>query len=160
MVLTFTTLPLETNPVAFHISGRRPQYNKPETNGPNYWATRLQDSITRLSDANYDCFERIQEKFKIFITLSIIIYPKTTRPRLYKLSFPLGVGRSSSDTSLLCSPLSWLKIKAIFLFPRNSACIFFFQHQWAEKSKILLVTRACQGNQQQKAQNLKTLHSG
>ena len=69
--------------------------------------------------------KRIQEKFKIFITLSIIIYPKTTRPRLYKLSFPLGVGRSSSDTSLLCSPLSWLKIKAIFLFSRNSACIFF-----------------------------------
>ena len=57
-------LPLQTTLVAFCISERRPQYNKPETNGPNYWATRLQDSITRLSDANYDCFERIQEKFK------------------------------------------------------------------------------------------------
>ena len=92
--------------------------------------------LTRLPDANYDCFERIQEKFKIFITLSIIIYPKTTRPRLYKVSFPLGVKHSSSDTSLLCSPLSWLKIKAIFLFPRNSAYIFLFGISGQRKARF------------------------
>ena len=35
---TFTVLPLQTTLRRFCISERRPQYNKPETNGPNYQA--------------------------------------------------------------------------------------------------------------------------
>ena len=38
---TFTVLPLQTTLRRFCISERRPQYNKPETNGPNYQAMWL-----------------------------------------------------------------------------------------------------------------------
>ena len=44
-------------------------------------------------------------------------------------------GHSSWGMSLLCSPLHWLSIKAIFLFPPNS--IFFIRFRWAKKAKLL-----------------------
>ena len=37
--------------------------------------------ITGFPAAYYDCFETMQE-CRTFITLSLIIYPKTRRPRL------------------------------------------------------------------------------
>ena len=53
----------------------------------------------------------------------------------------MEVGHSPGDTSLLCSPFCWLRIKATFLFPPNSVSIFFIQLQWAEMAKILASNR-------------------
>ena len=50
----------------------------------------------------------------------------------------MEAGNSSWGISLLCSPLCQLRIKATFLFPPNSASIFFFfLLLWADKAKIL-----------------------
>ena len=50
---------------------------------------------------------------------------------LYRL-FMEEVGHNSWDTSLLCSPLHLLRIKAIFLFPTNSVLYFLIQLHWRE----------------------------
>ena len=42
----------------------------------------------------------------------------------------MGGGHSSGGTSLLRSPLHWLRMKATFLFPPNSVSVFFFFISW------------------------------
>ena len=61
------------------------------------------DPITRLPEASYDYFETKQE-CKTFVTLRLIIYPKTTRPRLYEV-FLFPRGRGAVLEAVACSVL-------------------------------------------------------
>ena len=61
--------------------------------------------ITRLPEASYDYFDTKQEEFKTFVTLRLIIYPKTMRHKLYEV-FLLPRGRGAVLEAVACSVLS------------------------------------------------------
>ena len=65
--------------------------------------SRLQDSFARLPEASYDYFETKQE-CRTFVTLRLIIYPKTMRPRLYEV-FLFPRGREAVLEAVACSVL-------------------------------------------------------
>ena len=102
-VLSSTNLfraPLE----AFCISEIRPQCNKPETNGPNYWTTWCQLWL----------FGNNARIFKILITLPLITSSSPLRALSIKsLSSPCGAAHSSWGSSLLCSPLGSVQFSSV-----------------------------------------------
>ena len=126
-MLTFSKLPSQTTPCSFLDFRHECCSTKPETDVNNNQAMGLPDPITMLPDISYDCLETMpKEECKIFPTLVLITYPRLWAPSIWSPQIPHGVGHSSCGTSLQCSLLGQLRIKAIFLFSPDSLSEFFY----------------------------------
>ena len=113
LVFKLPALPCNKSPlVAFCISERRSQANKPETNRPSY--------RVGPPDARCDCFEIMQEeeKCKTFMTSILIIHPRTLSPT-YKISSDSSGSEGTVLEALACCgfPFAWQRIKSYLSFP-------------------------------------------
>ena len=114
------------------------QYTK--DNGPNYWAPWLQETNYRATwHQPMTVFERMQEeeKCKTFTLWFLLTNPWLQALIYIILQIPHGRWGTVLEEEPAMSPLCQLRMKATFVFPPNSAPVFFIWLLWAEKIKIL-----------------------
>ena len=129
-VLAFPLL-LQTTPCSFLHFKKGPKYDKPQTNGPDYWTARPNYG---LPDASSDCFEtrkRMQHSH-YFAPYHI---PQTASPVYVMPLDSARGGHSSWGSGLLCSPPGPLGIKAIFLLSPSSVSVLIYSASVGRESQ-------------------------
>ena len=94
-----------------------------------------------MLDSSYDFWNKVRRRrCKTFITLSLIIYPKTLRPGHIKCLGSPRIWAQFLRHTLLHLPLDWLRINAIFLFPPYSVSNFLNSASVDRQSQDLVRT--------------------